>query len=122
MKSVNPRYRARCTTTVGLVLLAALAVAFLQARPLMASVSTTTGQAVATPTAADAMDHAAHGASPADAAGGQMQIENMPDMESMADMDHTADMNHSAEAEHTSGAEHTADMDHTAAMDHTADT
>ena len=110
MKSVNPRYRARCTTTVGLVLLAALAVAFLQARPLMASVSTTAGQAVATPTAAGAMDHAAHGTSPADAQGGESQMDmdmNMSmDMKPMADVDA-----HALPDPAASAAEHTTHVD-----------
>lgn len=85
MKSVNTRYRARYTTTACLVLLAALAVAILQARPLMASVNTTAGQAVATPTAADLADHAAHSALPSDVHVGESDM----DMDMNMDMDHT---------------------------------
>ena len=68
MKSVTARFRAQGRLTLVLVLLVALAVAFLPFRPLMAASSATAGQSVATPTATMA-GHAAMDESPAHAAG-----------------------------------------------------
>lgn len=102
MKSVNTRYRARCTMTAGLVLLAALAVAILQVRPLSASMSTTAGQAVATPTAADVAEDAAHSTLPSDVHVGESDI----DMD--MNMDHTThDDAHALPDPAASAADHT---------------
>ena len=107
MQSVNPRFRARCTTTAGLVLLAALTVAFLQAKPLTASVSTTAGQAVATPTVG-AMDHAAHDVAPADAHGGESDMDMDPNM----DMEHSTPVDaHALPDDAGSAVEHTTHVD-----------
>lgn len=105
MKAVTVRFHAQSRLTLALVLLVALALAFLPARTLLAAPDATASQGVATPTPA-AAGHAGMNEAPAHAA--DTSHEAMP---AAAKDDHalpapTASASHADEPAHESSAAH----------------